>query len=267
MGIESRSFYEVLGIKPGASAEEAKAAYRDLAKVWHPDRFASDPRLQQKAQERLKEINEAYSQFISGKPASLRRSTEHQAQSAKTRRPIKRRFGAVLLCLALFGGMFGASIYVLHYRNVPSTTGESKTPANPSSAETSASNGASDRSLVEKHRSKVEAKEEEPSGISATVMQELDSESDPPVESPPSTVALTVDPSTNLIATLNCPQRVRMTFVSGSEPHGYCALHQKDEMAADSSKKKESRLTSFAKRVASPTKWLKDERAQNSSSK
>ena len=29
-------------------------------KVWHPDRFGGDPRLQKKAQEKLKEINEAY---------------------------------------------------------------------------------------------------------------------------------------------------------------------------------------------------------------
>ena len=56
----------VLGLAPGASAQEIKAAYRDLAKVWHPDRFAHDPRLQQKAQEQLKEINDAYQRLISG---------------------------------------------------------------------------------------------------------------------------------------------------------------------------------------------------------
>ena len=31
-------FYEILGLNPGASSEEIKAAYRDMAKVWHPDR-------------------------------------------------------------------------------------------------------------------------------------------------------------------------------------------------------------------------------------
>ena len=39
------SCLRVLGLAPGASAQEIKAAYRDLAKVWHPDRFAHDPRL------------------------------------------------------------------------------------------------------------------------------------------------------------------------------------------------------------------------------
>jgi COMPASS component SWD3 len=52
--------YEVLGVKPGVSNRDLKAAHRDLAKVWHPDRFLHDPRLQEKAQEKLKEINEAY---------------------------------------------------------------------------------------------------------------------------------------------------------------------------------------------------------------
>jgi curved DNA-binding protein CbpA len=51
---------EILGLKPNASEEEAYQAYRDLANVWHPDRFVGNPRLQKKAEEKLKEINAAY---------------------------------------------------------------------------------------------------------------------------------------------------------------------------------------------------------------
>ncbi len=51
---------EILGLKPGASKEEVNEAYRDLVNVWHPDRFASNLRLQKKAEARLKEINAAY---------------------------------------------------------------------------------------------------------------------------------------------------------------------------------------------------------------
>jgi len=51
---------EILELEPGASEEEVNQAYRDLANVWHPDRFANNPRLQKKAEERLKEINAAY---------------------------------------------------------------------------------------------------------------------------------------------------------------------------------------------------------------
>lgn len=57
-------FYDVLEIEPGASLEELKRAHRDLVKVWHPDRFTDDPPLQRKAQEKLKQINEAYEMLL-----------------------------------------------------------------------------------------------------------------------------------------------------------------------------------------------------------
>ena len=52
--------YRTLEIEPGASLKEIKEAYRDLASVWHPDRFTGNSRLQEKAQEKLKEINSSY---------------------------------------------------------------------------------------------------------------------------------------------------------------------------------------------------------------
>ena len=51
---------EILGLKPGASQEEVNQAYRDLVNVWHPDRFVGNPRLEKKAEEKVKEINAAY---------------------------------------------------------------------------------------------------------------------------------------------------------------------------------------------------------------
>lgn len=51
--------YRILEIQPTASDEEIKAAHRDLTKVWHPDRFASDASMRRKAEEKLKQINEA----------------------------------------------------------------------------------------------------------------------------------------------------------------------------------------------------------------
>lgn len=56
-----KHYFEILELQPGATPDQVKTAYRDLAKVWHPDRFRSDsPRLKSKAAEKLAEINEAY---------------------------------------------------------------------------------------------------------------------------------------------------------------------------------------------------------------
>jgi curved DNA-binding protein CbpA len=52
--------YKVLELEPGASLEEIQQGYKDLALVWHPDRFPNHPRLQQKAHKKLQEINEAH---------------------------------------------------------------------------------------------------------------------------------------------------------------------------------------------------------------
>lgn len=50
-----RDFYEVLGVDKNASKADIKAAYRQQALAWHPDRNkAAD------AEEKFKEINEAY---------------------------------------------------------------------------------------------------------------------------------------------------------------------------------------------------------------
>lgn len=61
MDVDSvRQAFAVLDLSPDASLKEVRTAYRALVRSWHPDRFAHDPRLQQKAQERLKLINAAY---------------------------------------------------------------------------------------------------------------------------------------------------------------------------------------------------------------
>ncbi len=65
--------FSALDLKPNASEREVRQAYLDLVKVWHPDRFESDPELRLKAQEKLKVINAAYdkiSAFFSSQKAS-----------------------------------------------------------------------------------------------------------------------------------------------------------------------------------------------------
>ena len=60
MTLDTTQAYGVLGLAPGATPDEVKTAYRDLVKVWHPDRFADNDRLREKAQRQLQLYNEAY---------------------------------------------------------------------------------------------------------------------------------------------------------------------------------------------------------------
>ncbi|MFC1578671.1 J domain-containing protein [Thermodesulfobacteriota bacterium] len=51
---------KILELDTIGSLQGAKRAYMDLVRVWHPDRFQSNPRLKQKADKKLREINLAY---------------------------------------------------------------------------------------------------------------------------------------------------------------------------------------------------------------
>ncbi|MDO5152734.1 MAG: molecular chaperone DnaJ [Eubacteriales bacterium] len=56
MAENKRDYYEVLGVKKDASAEEIKRAYRKSAMKYHPDRNPGD----KDAEEKFKEVGEAY---------------------------------------------------------------------------------------------------------------------------------------------------------------------------------------------------------------
>ncbi len=76
--MDIKQCYSILVVDVGASLQEVKVAYRDLAQVWHPDRFQNSPRLQAKAAEQMKQINAAYEMLT--KHLAAPRTTPTQAK-------------------------------------------------------------------------------------------------------------------------------------------------------------------------------------------
>lgn len=58
MAVAYQDYYERLGIPRDASAKDIKAAYRKLARQWHPDLHTGKKK--EEAEEKLKRFNEAY---------------------------------------------------------------------------------------------------------------------------------------------------------------------------------------------------------------
>lgn len=72
--------YKVLGVSETASQEEIRAAYLELVKKYHPDRYVDNP-LKELASEKLKEINEAY-ETLNKKTSSSSASSRGGAYSS-----------------------------------------------------------------------------------------------------------------------------------------------------------------------------------------
>lgn len=59
--------YSVLGISQTASDDEVKTAYRNLAKKYHPDNYASAPDVAELAAEKMAQVNEAYDTIMNAR--------------------------------------------------------------------------------------------------------------------------------------------------------------------------------------------------------
>lgn len=250
---------ELLGMKPGASVQEIKAAYRDLAKVWHPDRFAHDPRLQEKAQDKLKEINEAYEALISGRytqsAGSARPSSEPPASNAHQPRS-QNNAGRYLWPMMILLACAAVIVFFVSTRPVRSDRSDdeqlSVTPSQPAPEE------VAERDEAALNRKEKKIVEKQKASTAASSMRPIESQA--PVRALP-TVTVTIDPTTGQLATANCPIKSSMTYVGGQEPRGSCsANHRPADSTAESQpdSKKKSRLKSVVNRMAAPARWLKD---------
>ncbi|MBI4911448.1 MAG: J domain-containing protein [Acidobacteria bacterium] len=72
--------YDLLEIKPGATADEIKTAYHRLAKQWHPDRFTGPEKEQ--AEHRFRQLTEAFNMVKSSAPAARPIELDHNKPQA-----------------------------------------------------------------------------------------------------------------------------------------------------------------------------------------
>lgn len=109
------SDHDLLGVKPEASEDELHQAFRRMVKVWHPDRFTHDPKLQKDAQEKLIELTQAYERLL--RPSAEK--PRPAAAPASTQRPVhppvvpyrRERPGGVWFLLLIVVVIAAAALY------------------------------------------------------------------------------------------------------------------------------------------------------------
>src|SRR3989337_4598464 len=74
---DNKDYYDVLGVSKTSSADEIKKAYRKLALQFHPDRNKS-----KEAEEKFKEINQAYEVLSDPQKKQMYDQYGHQAFEA-----------------------------------------------------------------------------------------------------------------------------------------------------------------------------------------
>lgn len=96
-------------MRPGASRKEIKQAYRDLMRVWHPDRFSGDAALKEKAEKKTRDINEAYQRLMHYHDVPSAAGAPARRSAAEPRR--RNFFLDALLMAAILTALFG-SLYL-----------------------------------------------------------------------------------------------------------------------------------------------------------
>jgi curved DNA-binding protein CbpA len=75
-----KPYYEAFGVSKDAPPAEVRRAYRNLAKRLHPDRHR-DPEYARRAEEQLKEINAAWTEYLALTKRGSNRPTAHHRPS------------------------------------------------------------------------------------------------------------------------------------------------------------------------------------------
>jgi len=69
--MKRKDAYDILGVNESSSEEEIKKAYKSLMKKYHPDLNRGTPEKEKEAQEKSKQINEAYDLLTKKSPSSM----------------------------------------------------------------------------------------------------------------------------------------------------------------------------------------------------
>jgi hypothetical protein len=211
-----------------------------------------DPRLQEKAQEKLKEINEAYDLLSSGK--TPRRATPPPPQPPPPPRPVETVYYAAsedrrsaprggggkwaLVTVFLFLAVFAVTTKVLLDRR---TRALPQVEAEPVQVETATRTEPSTRSEVTRKPNRADS----PTVEEPVVASDTTSSAPTPALA---TVTVLIDPESGLLAKPDCPVRSRMTYPSGSQPSAYCNINHAPPP-------KESKIKAITKTVRAP--WSK----------
>lgn len=75
----------ILGLDDDATPEDVKTAYKETVQILHPDRFASNKKLQDRATEQFKNLQEAYDYLTSGKGSRTSRSRSRAPAAERAR--------------------------------------------------------------------------------------------------------------------------------------------------------------------------------------
>jgi len=103
----------ILGLDSTANYREIEKTYRVLVKVWHPDRFQTDPKVKEAADEKLKSINAAYAFLRSApEPRGRKRAKKPAGQEVGLQATQAPRRPA-LLDLALVSGILLRCVILL----------------------------------------------------------------------------------------------------------------------------------------------------------
>jgi hypothetical protein len=105
------SHYEVLGVKQSATTGEIGAAYRKLAKKFHPDTETGDPRKFQRIQQAYEVLRDKSEREVYDFKQGLNRSIVPRGKNKRA--PVEEPLGFLRACLNVFIGLVFYSLGVL----------------------------------------------------------------------------------------------------------------------------------------------------------